>query len=160
MKVSNPIEAAASPGYALIEAVIPHATLASRRSFLHGPRHWRQVARNGALLCERTTGADPHVVALFAALHDSCRDNDGRDPYHGPAAARTARHLRGVVFEADDEQMETLAYALRFHADGEVSDDPTIGVCWDADRLDLPRCGIEPDPAYLSTEAAKEALGS
>lgn len=142
----------------LVEAVIPHATLFSRRSRLHGPRHWRAVARNGARLCEATLEADPHVVTLFAALHDSCRDNDGRDAYHGRYAARMAASLRGELFEATDEQMELLSYALKRHADGEVTDDPTIGVCWDADRLDLPRCGIKPQARYLSTEAAKEML--
>jgi hypothetical protein len=33
--------------------------------------------------------------------------------------------------------------------------DPLVGVCWDADRLDLWRVGIKPDPRDLSTEAAK-----
>ena len=35
-----------------------------------------------------------------------------------------------------------------------MSDDPTIGTCWDADRLHLPRVSIEPNPAFFSTPAA------
>ena len=31
----------------------------------------------------------------------------------------------------------------------------TIQTCWDADRLDLGRVGITPDPSWLCTEAAK-----
>lgn len=34
--------------------------------------------------------------------------------------------------------------------------DPTIATCWDADRLDLLRVGIRPDPARLVTEAARD----
>jgi hypothetical protein len=45
--------------------------------------------------------------------------------------------------------------ALAGHSDGLVTDDPTIGCCWDADRLDLWRVGAPPVPALLSTEAAK-----
>jgi uncharacterized protein len=48
-----------------------------------------------------------------------------------------------------------LCEACTYHADGQVSDDPTIGVCWDADRLDLPRVGIGIDRKYLSTAAAR-----
>jgi uncharacterized protein len=31
-----------------------------------------------------------------------------------------------------------------------------IGACWDADRLDLTRVGIIPDPDMMSTEPGKE----
>ena len=43
-----------------------------------------------------------------------------------------------------------LAEALSPPLDGRVSDDPTIGTCWDADRLHLPRVAIEPDRAFFS----------
>lgn len=33
--------------------------------------------------------------------------------------------------------------------------DPTLGVCWDADRVNLWRVGIRPDTFRLSTAAAK-----
>jgi uncharacterized protein len=39
-----------------------------------------------------------------------------------------------------------------------TSEVPTIGVCWDADRLDLTRVGIMPDPEFFSTAAGKEAV--
>jgi hypothetical protein len=32
---------------------------------------------------------------------------------------------------------------------------PTIGCCWDADRLDLSRVGIEPDTELMSTDAGR-----
>jgi uncharacterized protein len=39
---------------------------------------------------------------------------------------------------------------------GQVADDPTIGACWDADRLNLWRVGKTPDPRLLSTAAARD----
>ena len=32
---------------------------------------------------------------------------------------------------------------------------PTVGVCWDADRLNLWRVEIKPDPRFLSTQPAR-----
>ena len=37
-----------------------------------------------------------------------------------------------------------------------MSEHPTIGTCWDADRLDLGRVGIVPQPKFMSTAFAKE----
>ena len=34
--------------------------------------------------------------------------------------------------------------------------DATVLTCWDADRLDLGRVGIRPDPKYLCTPAARD----
>lgn len=127
----------------LVAAVLPHATRMSRLSKLHGPAHWRRVAENGERLCKKTPNADPYVVALFAALHDCVRDNDGRDPRHGYYAAKKAEHLlfEGVV-SATDEQMDRLVEAYEYHNKGAISpEDPTVGVCFDADRLDSPVAG-------------------
>jgi uncharacterized protein len=52
--------------------------------------------------------------------------------------------------------IDLLYYACEWHTHGEVSPDPTIGACWDADRLDLVRVGIIPDQSLLSTAAAQE----
>ena len=42
----------------------------------------------------------------------------------------------------------------KVHTNGLVSDDATVAICWDSDRLHLPRVGIQPDPARFSTDAA------
>ncbi len=57
--------------------------------------------------------------------------------------------------------MGLLGFACEEHTNGDVSSDPTIGVCWDADRMNLWRVGIKPDPHELSTEAARsqECIG-
>jgi hypothetical protein len=54
-------------------------------------------------------------------------------------------------------EMEKLVLACRTHTDGTVSRDATVGVCFDADRLDLVRVGIEPDPKLMSTAAGRES---
>lgn len=86
--------------------------------------------------------------------------SDGYDPEHGARAAVFARelHAEGEIV-LDDDALELLCYALEFHADGEVSDNPTIGTCWDADRLHLTRIGATVNPALLSTEAARQRVG-
>ena len=124
---------------------------------IHGPNHWI-VVELGAEFLARDTGADLDVLRLFSVLHDACRCDDGDDPLHGHRAAELAAQWRGELFQLDDARFALLDQALRFHADGQTSTDPTIGTCWDADRLDLPRVGIPIDPAYLSTEAARRAV--
>jgi uncharacterized protein len=128
-------------------------------SHIHGELHWRTVGANGLWLAEPLDGADTYVIFLFALLHDSMRKNDGRDPQHGPRAAvfATELHSEGLL-RTTPAQLETLHYACFEHTNGLVSDDPTVGACWDADRLDLPRVWIEPDPALLSTPRAHDGV--
>ena len=120
---------------------------------IHGIEHVRQVAEIGRQLAKRTPGADLMVVGVFAALHDACRPPERN---HGARAAELARSLhRAGDLLLDWKQLQTLCSALEDHARGLTTTDPTIGCCWDADRLDLPRCGIRVDGRYLSTAAGK-----
>jgi uncharacterized protein len=64
--------------------------------------------------------------------------------------------FRGKLFELSDESFEILHYACTWHTGGRHHENPTIATCWDADRLDLDRCGITPDPDYMSTNLAKK----
>ncbi len=122
---------------------------------IHGPDHWRRVERNALFLAKRT-GADVEVVRLFALFHDSRRVDDGHDEGHGARGADYAKTLAGTEFELSSPQANMLCYACTWHTDGVHHDDPTIGTCWDADRLDLTRIGAVPDPAYMSTEIGRE----
>lgn len=122
---------------------------------IHGPSHWRRVLANGEKLAKRT-GADLEVVRLFAVFHDSRREHDGHDPDHGARGAVYAAKLRGQYFEVTDAQFALLQYACEWHTKGRHHADPTIATCWDADRLDLGRCGMTPDPRFMSTEFGKE----
>lgn len=122
---------------------------------VHGPDHWQRVERNGLLLAERT-GADIVVVSLFALFHDSRRVNECNDPGHGRRGAVYAANLRGKAFDLTDERFDLLYEACAGHTDQTYHDDPTIGTCWDADRLDLGRVGLVPDPEFMSTSFARQ----
>ena len=51
--------------------------------------------------------------------------------------------------------MNLLVTACEIHNGAPPQTDPTLAVCLDADRLDLGRVGITPDPKYLSTPTEK-----
>lgn len=122
---------------------------------VHGPSHWRRVESNGLLLAPRN-GAVVEVVRLFAVFHDSRREHDGWGNKHGARGAAYAASLRGILFELSDEHFQLLDYACKCHTDGRLSEEPTVGTCWDADRLDLWRVGMQPKPKYMSTEYGRE----
>jgi len=121
----------------------------------HGPSHWRRVEENGLLLAARA-GADETVVRLFAVLHDARRLDEGTDTSHGRRGAELAERLRGRHFDVDDEAFQKLYYACAWHEKGRVTAEPTIGACWDADRLDLTRVGARPQPKFMSTASGKQ----
>lgn len=125
------------------------------RYTVHGPDHWKRVERNACILAART-GAEISVVRLFALFHDSKRESDGYDREHGFRGAEFAKSVRGKWFELSDEHFDLIYEACEGHADGFHHEDPTIGTCWDADRLDLGRVGMIPDPAYMSTAFGAE----
>jgi uncharacterized protein len=127
------------------------------RSFDHGPSHWARVAGNGRYLGERTADCDLYVVELFALFHDSMRESEWSDPQHGARGADLALDL-GVDAILGAKRFDKFTIACRDHDAGETTSDPTIGVCWDADRMDLGRVGIQPNPTFFSTRAAKEVL--
>jgi uncharacterized protein len=133
----------------LLELASRHATTNSR---IHGIEHWRCVGEVGADLAAAIAGADARVVLVFAAFHDSQRLNDGRDPEHGQRAADVVHSLRLLHGSA----LETVTWALVEHDRGLTADDPTVGCCWDADRLDLVRLGMRIRPDLLSTGAGRE----
>ena len=121
---------------------------------IHGAPHWARVRENGLRLAG-STGADPRVIELFAFLHDSRRMNDGYDPMHGQRAADFARMLALEEIEIDSVALELLVESCQRHSAGQMEGDITVLTCWDADRLDLGRVGIKPDPNLLCTEAAR-----
>lgn len=124
----------------------------------HGVAHWARVLETGLRIAE-ATGADREVVALFALFHDSRRVNEDRDDGHGLRGAELARSLRGELVHLDDDRFGLLFEACRLHTDGLTVGDRTLLACWDADRLDLGRVGITPDPHRLGTKAGRRLLG-
>jgi uncharacterized protein len=125
-------------------------------SELHGDMHWRAVAAQGLRISElcnmgqrgRTT------AALFGLFHDCRRENDGKDPQHGPRGADALIECQSLI-EVDPLLMETLAESMIYHDCGTTTFDPMIGLGWDADRSLLTRVGIVPQYHYFSTLPAE-----
>jgi len=154
-------------------ALARSSTIHDLRSYDHGPGHWQRVAQNGIELANYTEGADVEVVTFFALFHDTMRQNEWSDPEHGKRGFELAQALGvealltpaqrhkfgplGVEALLTPAQRHKFGLAVVRHDFGEVESDPTIGCCWDADRLDLPRVGIVPDERLMSTEAGKSA---
>jgi uncharacterized protein len=124
---------------------------------VHGPMHWKSVEKIGCELAE-ITQADLTVVRLFAWFHDACRQSENDDPLHGERAAALLSSYRGKLFDIPDSAFRTLKVACARHADGLTSADPIVGTCWDSDRLDLPRVGIQPSPELMSTIEGKRRV--
>lgn len=129
----------------------------------HGLPHWSRVLRNGLIIARTDDKVDVEVVTLFALLHDACRENEYEDKAHGIRAAKFAKRLRlsTALAELTPSQFTTLSAAIADHPLGFVllpkRDDEgahTIQACWDADRLDLGRIGVKPDPARMGTAYA------
>lgn len=142
----------------IVWAVMGHSTTMNvLRSHDHGPAHWSRVELNGRLLSEKTPGCDLLVVEFFALFHDSMRDDEYDDPEHGLRGFELAVRIE-IQDHFSERQWGQFHDACVYHDKGYTSTDPTIGVCWDADRLDLGRVGIHPTAEFFSTEAGLTAL--
>jgi uncharacterized protein len=122
---------------------------------IHGIHHWNRVLINALRLAEET-GANHKVIIAFALLHDCQRENDGRDPDHGLRGAQHGRQIRDRLPTMSDVEFDLFFDAAEHHTAGLVDADISVQTCWDADRLDLFRVGIYPDPRLLCTEAARK----
>lgn len=122
---------------------------------LHGYSHWVRVWENGMRLATQNE-ADPAVVTHFAFLHDVKRLTDGRDWEHGDRAAHYIASLPDELLNLDAEQRTLLCHACARHTHGLTEGDITVCTCWDADRLDLGRVGIRPDPARMCTALGRD----
>lgn len=129
------------------------------KSQIHGIPHWSRVAANGRALCNDmgATLSDRRIVEWFAYLHDACRENDDSDPEHGTRAVALACTARdsGLMPELTELHVDLLCSALAGHSSGATRAQLVIQICWDADRLDLPRVGTTPDPARMCTSAGR-----
>ena len=147
----NPCDGDMNP---LVREVRDYAVSHSGSSVSHGIEHWDRVYRNGRKLL--TPEVDSLVVGLFAYLHDVCREGDGYDLQHGERSAVLVGQLRDTLLkDLSDRQIKQLSEACRLHTVEHKTGDPTIDACFDADRLDLGRVGVTPDPERLATEIGK-----
>lgn len=123
----------------------------------HGLNHWKSVEVIGKQLTVVATKADVTVVTLFAYFHDCRRLDEDFDPGHGERASLFVKKLfKEKILDITSGQLKSLVSACRFHSDGNAKpDNLTVSVCWDADRLDLKRVGIIPNPLLLYTNEGK-----
>ena len=123
----------------------------------HGFPHWQRVERNGILLSSENgrirEDINIKVVRFFAYLHDKCRLDNWTDIEHGVRAADMLSTIRNTILrDFTDEEVSLLERACRYHTTEHRTGNPTIDVCFDADRLDLGRVGIVPNPRRMATE--------
>lgn len=137
---------------------------------LHGPDHWARVSRNAQHIL---TFSFPHQrmallrgVKLFALMHDCQRLDEGYDTMHGAHAAAFLRtHFTTICPELSPELIERVAMVCQEHTirqpwDCYAKQDPELqilmAICLDADRLDLTRLRINPNPKFLFTSTGKD----
>ena len=123
----------------------------------HGLSHWQRVERNGIILSTENGAirqdVNIKVVRFFAYLHDKCRLNDWADLEHGVRSADMLPTIRDTILkDFTDEEVALLEKACRYHTTEHRTGIPTVDVCFDADRLDLGRVGIVPNPKLMATE--------
>lgn len=122
----------------------------------HSLAHLLDVADLGAWLALRE-GVNPIPVVLFGLLHDAARTDDGSGPAHAEAAAKLfdrmqISDIRYLLLPQDADRVRA---AIAGHACGERSQDPLVGVCWDADRVRLAwERGVVPQ--FFSTRSGLE----
>ena len=120
---------------------------------VHGYAHSLRVERNMMILCKHLNYGWGWGMGLFAYYHDILRLNDGADPDHGKRAAELLRRVKTVanLGHVPTDVMDKICYACENHTAMQRSGDPLIDICFDADRLDLMRVGIKPDPRMMAT---------
>lgn len=129
----------------------------SLNSIIHGPRHWRDVARLANEIRRETGRGAGGPLFLFACLHDSQRRSAGRDPGHGRRAAELLgrRDLPSLT----SRQLSGLRDTLALHDAGQVAEQGrNRAIAWDADRLLLSRVGIDPVRERLSVPEVRRNL--
>lgn len=125
-------------------------------NYLHGISHWERVNKIGLYLSKETK-ADTTVLSLFAYLHDSKRIDEESDSEHGERSALFAQQLyEEGLLDITADQLDSLVTACEIHSNSRAKvNDATVATCLDADRLDLWRLGITPEPELLFSDAAK-----
>jgi len=126
----------------------------------HGIKHWDRVYKNTQILASHYK-IKSEVFELFALLHDSKRENEYEDTYHGLRASVFAKKLLddGLI-ELSKEDEERLIFACANHTkkdkNNPLCDDIIVQICFDSDKLDLRRVGMIPDASRMNTDFAKD----
>ena len=138
--------------YVLIEGLREFAIKHTKMNVnsIHGVSHWDRVAKNADSL--KTSDVDVLVVKAFAYVHDVERENENDDPQHGLRAAKLVDEIHSTVLEfLTEKEIQQLKEACELHTTTLRTEDATVNACFDADRLDLGRVGITPNPDKMAT---------
>jgi uncharacterized protein len=123
----------------------------------HGYPHWRNVEYFGLMMAEGNPAADKEVIRWFAYVHDCMRVNCFNDIGHGERAAQYVDMIRSTYLsELTDSQVAILRKACSLHDRERMTGDPTIDICFDADRIDLQRFERPIVPLLLATDTGRE----
>jgi uncharacterized protein len=118
---------------------------------MHGELHWRAVAWAGLRIRDVAPELSAAVLVAFGLLHDCRRVDDGWDRDHGARAADLAARSRSLLHLLGPGGRDLVEEACRLHEDGLTRPErPTVGACWDADRVNLVRLGFQLDPSRFT----------
>lgn len=121
---------------------------------IHGIYHWARVIENGWEISQ-DNNANMKVITAFGLFHDCKRENDEHDPEHGFRGGEFMEKYKDKL-NLTEEEFQKAKIACSGHTDILHNDDIDISTCWDADRLDLLRVDIYPNPEYLNNEISKD----
>lgn len=127
-----------------------------KNSDVHGVNHWSRVYYYGHLL-SKNHSIDLEIIAYFSIFHDSKRICEHEDPEHGYNGAEFFKKLESII-HLKPENKEIIYEACSKHNYQEQTNIKEIGVCFDADRLDLWRVDIQPYNRYLHFDESKSDL--
>ncbi len=126
----------------------------------HGIYHWERVYENSQILSSYYK-IESEVFELFALLHDSKREDEYSDIYHGKRASIFVQEL----LDDGTEDAKRLIYACVNHTSSSSRDrenplvnDIVVQICFDSDRLDIGRVGYVLDKKYFATNFAKSLI--
>lgn len=122
---------------------------------IHGIDHWTRVLINGLRISE-FNNANKKVLIVFAFFHDIRREHEAGDPEHG---IRAAKYLQSFKYKINisKSELDKAMIACEGHTHIMHHDDIDVASCWDADRLDLYRVGVKPDPDRLNSNYSKDS---
>ena len=104
---------------------------------VHGYQHVDRVRNHALRIARAEAFGDLEAVELAALLHDIGRSQDGLQSSHGQVGVETARaFLLGCQFE-DNDRLENICNAIRFHNHNRQGEGQLLGIVRDADILDL-----------------------
>ena len=102
--------------------------------------------------------AGPTSYSFEHHVHDTIAN--GPTAFSFPYAKQQAEWIDTLrdnyLKQLSDKQIELLKKACRLHTTTMKTGDPTIDACFDADRLDLWRADIIPDPEKMATEKGRQ----